>query len=193
MYCSTVFYNLQLAFNLVKTPAVRPQQGCRSRLKKSMSFAVPQRLPDFANQEQRQYDNWNHINRSTSRKNTFTYKDKPFYGGVHPTRRRRWFTSKWFLGSVIVFSVFWCMHRLLPGTQQEFEEDLYRHRDPGDWESRRERVKDVFMYSWKGYVDHAWGKDEYRPISGTGKNMIPEGGCLLKMILMYGRHGLDRY
>ena len=67
------------------------------------------------------------------------------------------------------------MHELLPGTQHEFEEEFYRERVALDWESRRERVKDVFMYSWKGYVNHAWGKDEYRPISGSGRNMIPEG------------------
>ena len=142
----------------------------------AMSFTVPQRLPDFSNQERRQYENWNHVNRSTSLKSPFTYKDKPFYGGVHPTRRRRWYTSKWFLGPIVVFFVFWWMHRLLPGTQSQFEEDLYHHRgDALDWESRRERVKEVFMYSWKGYVDHAWGKDEYRPISQTGRNMIPDG------------------
>ena len=68
------------------------------------------------------------------------------------------------------------MHRLLPGTQREYEDELYHQQgDALDWESRRERVKEVFIYSWKGYVDHAWGKDEYRPISGTGKNMIPDG------------------
>jgi endoplasmic reticulum Man9GlcNAc2 1,2-alpha-mannosidase len=141
-----------------------------------MSFNIPQRLPDFNNQERRQYENWNHVNRVPQRSNSaFTYKDKPFYGGVHPARRKRWYTSKWFIGSVTVIILFYFMHRLIPGTQQEFEEEFYRERVALDWESRRERVKDVFMYSWKGYVDHAWGKDEYRPISGSGRNMIPEG------------------
>jgi len=160
-----------------------------------MSFTVPQRLPDFANQERRQYENWNHVNRSTLRTSPFTYKDKPFYGGVHPARRRRWYTSKWFLGSIAVVFVFWCMHRLLPGTQQEFEEELHRHQraEEGDWEARRERVKEVFKYSWKGYVDHAWGKDEYRPISGTGKNMIPDGELVVSKFVLMGRHGLGYY
>jgi len=71
--------------------------------------------------------------------------------------------------------MFYFMHQLLPGTQREFEEEIYRKGEALDWDSRRERVKEVFMYSWKGYVNHAWGKDEYRPISGSGKNMIPEG------------------
>ena len=68
------------------------------------------------------------------------------------------------------------MHQLVPGTQREFEEEVFGNVVAADdWEGRRERVKEVFMYSWKGYVDHAWGKDEYRPISGSGRNMIPDG------------------
>ena len=141
-----------------------------------MSFSIPQRLPDFNNQERRQYENWNHIARPTrSPSSAFTYKDKPFYGGVHPARRKRWYTSKWFFGSLIVIVTFYMLHQLVPGTQHDFEEDFYRHQVALDWDSRRERVKEVFMYSWKGYVDHAWGKDEYRPISGSGRNMIPDG------------------
>jgi Glycosyl hydrolase family 47 len=147
-----------------------------------MSFSIPQRLPDFSNQDRRQYENWNHVSRNSHiRQNSvFTYKDKPFYGGVHPARRKHWYTSKWFFGGLGVLVLFYLMHRLVPGTQQEFEEELLRTpqgQGAVDWEARRERVKDVFIYSWKGYVDHAWGKDEYRPISGTGKNMIPEGSC----------------
>jgi endoplasmic reticulum Man9GlcNAc2 1,2-alpha-mannosidase len=140
-----------------------------------MSFAVPQRLPDFNDRDRRNFENWNHVNRPTRSNSAFTYKDKPFYGGVHPARRKRWYTSKWLLGPLGVLALFYLMHQLIPGTQHEFEEEIYRNQVPLDWDSRRERVKDVFMYSWKGYVDHAWGKDEYRPITGGGRNMIPEG------------------
>jgi endoplasmic reticulum Man9GlcNAc2 1,2-alpha-mannosidase len=141
-----------------------------------MSFSLPQRVPELNNHERRQYENWNHVARSTPIRSdsAFTYKDKPYYGGVHPTRRKRWYTSKWFIGVLGTVFLFWTMHKLVPGTQREFEEELQR-RPALDWESRRERVKDVFVYSWKGYVDHAWGKDEYRPISGSGVNMIPKG------------------
>ena len=140
-----------------------------------MSFALPQRLPDLNNYERRQYENWNHVNRPAQPNSAFIYKDKPYYGGVHPIRQKPWYTSKWFLGAIVVIILFYFMHQLAPGTQREYEEELYRNPVALDWESRRERVKDVFMYSWKGYVDHAWGKDEYRPISGSGRNMIPEG------------------
>ena len=139
-----------------------------------MSFVIPQRLPDFNDHERRQYDNWLHVNRG-KRMDPFTYKDKPYYGGVHPTRRKQWYCSKWFLAPIGAVILFYLMHQLVPGTQREFEKEMFRNREALDWDARRERVKEVFESSWKGYVDHAWGKDEYRPISGTGQNMIPDG------------------
>jgi len=146
-----------------------------------MSFTVPQRFPDFDNHERRQYENWSHVSRS-SRSPSYTYKDKPFYGGVHPIRQKRWFTSKWFLGPIGVIILFYFLHQLAPGTQHEWEDELYRGRVALDWESRRERV------------NHAWGKDEYRPISGSGRNMIPEGIlALFPLVLTDGRHGLGHY
>jgi endoplasmic reticulum Man9GlcNAc2 1,2-alpha-mannosidase len=141
-----------------------------------MSFAVPQRLPDFNNNERRKYENWTHSHRAPRSNSIHTYKDKPFYGGVHPTRRKRWYTSKWFLGTLLVLALFYLMHQLNPGTQRDFNEAVSRWTPETDeWEVKRERVKQVFLYSWKGYVEKAWGKDEYRPISGNGKNMIPDG------------------
>ena len=143
-----------------------------------MSFTIPQRLPDFNNPERRQYENWNHVNCPTRSNSAFTYKDKPFYGGVYPARRKSWYTSKWFLGPICTIFIIYLIHTLYPGTQHDFDGDMYLHKAANDWHSRRERVKEVFLYSWKGYVDHAWGKDEYRPISGSGRNMIPGGIAL---------------
>jgi len=145
----------------------------------TMSFTIPQRLPDFNNHETRQYENWSHVNRQKRSSSAFTYKDKPFYGGVHPARRKRWYTTKWFIGSISVLAFFYLLHKITPGTQREFDEEFEKNQGVWDWESRKERVKDAFMYSWKGYVDHAWGKDEYRPITGMGRNMIPEGRSVL--------------
>ena len=71
--------------------------------------------------------------------------------------------------------LFYFMHQLVPGAQRDLENELHRERVAFDWDSRRERVREAFLYSWRGYVDHAWGKDEYKPISGSGRNMIPEG------------------
>lgn len=30
---------------------------------------------------------------------------------------------------------------------------------------RLEAVRDAFRHAWKGYKDHAWGRDELKPIS----------------------------
>lgn len=146
-----------------------------------MSFAIPQRLPDFNNQERRQYENWNHVSRPTRSNSAFTYKDKPFYGGVHPARRKRWYTSKWLIGSLSICFIIYLIRQfssmVIHNHHHDIDEggEFFRQKVALDWDSRRERVKEVFIYSWKGYVDHAWGKDEYRPISGSGRNMIPEG------------------
>ncbi len=37
-------------------------------------------------------------------------------------------------------------------------------------ERRREVVKESFVHSWKGYMDHAWLRDEVAPISGKYKD-----------------------
>jgi hypothetical protein len=109
-----------------------------------------------------------------------TYKDKPYYGGAHPARRHRWYTSKWAVGTLVVFAFFFLMHRIVPRIQYQLEEEVARSStgspaEEDGWEARQGRVRDAFLYSWKGYVQNAWGKDEYRPISGTGVNMIPQG------------------
>ena len=44
------------------------------------------------------------------------------------------------------------------------------HEDPILKQVREERLQSVkvsFAHAWKGYKDHAWGKDEVAPISGT--------------------------
>lgn len=41
------------------------------------------------------------------------------------------------------------------------------------WPDAKQQVKDVFLESWAAYEQHAWGKDVYHPISGTGENMGP--------------------
>ena len=161
-----------------------------------MSFSLPQRVPDLNNPNRRSYENWTAVSQNSNNpprpppSSVFTYKDKPYYGGVHPARRKQWYTSKWVFGLVGAFLFFYLMHRIVPGTQHDFEEEIMKRPPTGmstEWENQRERVKDVFVYSWNGYVKHAWGKDEYRPISGTGVNMIPQGtASLFDAVLISG-------
>ncbi|KPM41816.1 Mannosyl-oligosaccharide 1,2-alpha-mannosidase [Neonectria ditissima] len=44
-----------------------------------------------------------------------------------------------------------------------------------DWNFRRDEVKHAFVTSWDAYKRHAWGKDRYHPVSGTGSQMSPKG------------------
>ena len=44
-----------------------------------------------------------------------------------------------------------------------------------DWDGRREKVKDIFIQSWDGYQQYAWGHDIYHPLSKEGEQMSDEG------------------
>ncbi|ODQ56767.1 glycoside hydrolase family 47 protein [Wickerhamomyces anomalus NRRL Y-366-8] len=39
------------------------------------------------------------------------------------------------------------------------------------WSEKQDLVKEAFRDSWKHYEQDAWGKDVYKPLSKTGKNM----------------------
>lgn len=42
------------------------------------------------------------------------------------------------------------------------------------WPAAKEEVKQVFLESWHSYENNAWGKDVFKPVTGTGKNMGPK-------------------
>ncbi|KAL4931318.1 glycoside hydrolase family 47 protein [Aspergillus undulatus] len=48
------------------------------------------------------------------------------------------------------------------------------HKD-NHWDERREEVKDAFMATWDAYAEHAWGQDQFHPISKTGSQIAPSG------------------
>ncbi|KIR99692.1 mannosyl-oligosaccharide alpha-1,2-mannosidase [Cryptococcus deuterogattii 2001/935-1] len=41
---------------------------------------------------------------------------------------------------------------------------------------KREAVKEAFEWSWHAYEKHAWGADEYQPLTQTGSNLTSLGG-----------------
>ncbi|KAI9681671.1 MAG: mannosyl-oligosaccharide alpha-1,2-mannosidase [Trizodia sp. TS-e1964] len=47
--------------------------------------------------------------------------------------------------------------------------------DPADWNDRREKVKEAFILNWNAYDQHAWGMDEFHPLSKKGNQMSPKG------------------
>jgi len=51
--------------------------------------------------------------------------------------------------------------------------------------ARLEAVKSNFTHAWKGYKDHAWLKDEVRPVSGQPHN--PFGGWAATLVDSLGK------
>ncbi|WWD18947.1 hypothetical protein CI109_103403 [Kwoniella shandongensis] len=41
---------------------------------------------------------------------------------------------------------------------------------------KREAVKEAFEWSWHAYEKHAWGSDEFQPLSQSGSNLTSAGG-----------------
>lgn len=48
---------------------------------------------------------------------------------------------------------------------------------------RRKAIRDAFLHAWNGYERNAWGFDELKPISGSGRNWV-EGGIGMNIIDM---------
>lgn len=46
-------------------------------------------------------------------------------------------------------------------------------------EERQARVKESFVHAWNGYKEHAWGKDEVSPVSGSYRNSFGGWGATL--------------
>ncbi|KAI1956416.1 mannosyl-oligosaccharide alpha-1,2-mannosidase [Ophidiomyces ophidiicola] len=132
------------------------------------------------------------------------YKDKPYYaakrgagGSFMPHTKRGRKRKIVFLGALVVFGLtawwLWAggkVDRILSrgkGTNNVHGEELWKwvrdfqkEEDAAkgrtvNWEERRERVKDAFIISWDGYEKHAWGRDEYFPISKSGRDMVQGG------------------
>lgn len=45
----------------------------------------------------------------------------------------------------------------------------------GPSNERQQKVVDAFLHAWKGYKEHAWGKDELRPLSKTSSSWFNLG------------------
>ncbi|KAL9621263.1 MAG: hypothetical protein Q9160_004284 [Pyrenula sp. 1 TL-2023] len=115
------------------------------------------------------------------------YKDKPqpHYG----TRRRKGFLRSRKTLALICLGVFALITWLRPFSTSaprrreawkggDIFDGLFKADAPSktlDWSLRRDLVKEAFVATWNSYSAHAWGMDEYHPISKKGRNMV-EGG-----------------
>lgn len=87
------------------------------------------------------------------------YKDKPYYkAGAQRQAKRKWLRKRIFLlFSGVLFGLWWfgvfsssgmALPRI-PGNDMDKKAE--------DWDTKRERVKKVFVQSWEAYEKHAWG------------------------------------
>lgn len=115
------------------------------------------------------------------------YKDKP--QPHYATRRRKGFLrsrKSWVVICLGVFGIFsWLkpFSASAPRRREAWEggdilDGLFKADSPSgtpDWSFRRDLVREAFVATWNSYSAHAWGMDEYHPISKKGRNMV-EGG-----------------
>lgn len=98
------------------------------------------------------------------------YKDKPGYGA---NGRRKGENRGAKAGTLALFAIIilWLTGLLpLPGFP---EISAGQNSDAYKWRSRKEAVRQAFITSWDYYAEHAWGMDEFHPVSLSSRNM----GC----------------
>ncbi|KAI6249684.1 Mannosyl-oligosaccharide 1,2-alpha-mannosidase [Erysiphe necator] len=113
------------------------------------------------------------------------YKDKPFTY-IPSRRQRRTWRQRWVFGTgVLLFMLLtylwwlsWNRKNLDMGNSKGSWNWLSKpehNESEVNWLERRERVKEAFVLSWDAYDRHAWGYDEFHPVSKKGRQMTPNG------------------
>ncbi|EWC43921.1 hypothetical protein DRE_01273 [Drechslerella stenobrocha 248] len=132
------------------------------------------------------------------------YKDKPYYSSTTSTygyrRRRRDIFLRKRVGVVVLLAigaVYWWftsygVSKIADASatnQDDSQSRIVQKESTGwftgkpkgsgssakKWLERRERVKEVFMISWDAYANHAWGYDQFYPVTRDGRQMAPKG------------------
>lgn len=163
-----------------------------------MSFSVPRTVPSFGNPSQRRREDalWAAA-RGGGR--LPMYKDKPFgyayadggswRGGRGGLFRRRRRVMLALLAAGLIFGAFWLTGWFSSGDGRRKDvgegksswswsrgKDAEGKGKGGiDWGKRRDRVVEAFKLSWSAYERHAWGMDEFHPVSKDGRYMAPKG------------------
>ncbi|RBR08164.1 uncharacterized protein FIESC28_10356 [Fusarium coffeatum] len=148
----------------------------------AMAFSMPRTAPDF-NSRQRDLEDqfWGSGQRSKKSDRLPMYKDKPF-AMPYDDEDRPWWKRKKVLGIIaLIFTlIYWFGSSSKAPKKRTVTTDwsftgLSKHDKKVDWDHRRDRVVEAFELSWDAYSRHAWGFDEFHPISKTGENMAPKG------------------
>lgn len=96
------------------------------------------------------------------------YKDKPINKQKQLSERRK----KMFFKAFVLGIAFYCCYYIGWFLKNQVYNDEYSS-DSLSWAEKQDQVRDAFRESWKHYEHDAWGKDVYKPLSKTGKNMGP--------------------
>ncbi|EHK17459.1 glycoside hydrolase family 47 protein [Trichoderma virens Gv29-8] len=166
--------------NVFKATALRAAQNIREAATQAsanaleMSFSMPKHVPDFGDPSRALEDRaWAALSRRG---------DKP-YAYAPSMRLRPWWRRKKVLGAItaaVVFLLyitgFFSGHPEAKTSGSAFSWlRLSQDRDHVDWDERRQSVVEAFEVSWDAYERYAWGKDEFHPVSKTGRNMAAKG------------------
>ena len=115
------------------------------------------------------------------------YKDKPY---AYPGRRKKqwWQQRRYVAGALVSLAVIsWWFGILSPLSyftsrggevatpQKSKSKSWFSSGQAIDWDVRAEKVRETFKTSFAGYEKHAWGYDEYHPVSHGKKQMTQSG------------------
>ncbi|KAK9369107.1 glycoside hydrolase [Lipomyces kononenkoae] len=166
-----------------------------------MSFSVQQKAPDFSSTarsvEEYVWSKASGVSGAGSGRNRPTssdlplYKDKPLNRSL--SRRNKWTRSMWISIGIVLGIAMYMFYRILFPANNERKLSWIFGRKGGKakiWKDRQFQVREAFLESWNGYEKYAFGKDIYRPVAKTSRNMAPEGmgwiivDCLDTMMIM---------
>ncbi|KAG0133549.1 glycoside hydrolase [Tuber indicum] len=102
------------------------------------------------------------------------YKDKPYYQRSGRDRRKMYRRKRFLGGLIAVFGLFYWFG-YFSGTGTSILPIKKKTKEIVNWEDRREKVKEAFTLSWNAYEKHAWGNDQFFPVTKAGRQMIPKG------------------
>ncbi|CCG85113.1 protein of unknown function, partial [Taphrina deformans PYCC 5710] len=119
--------------------------------------------------------------RDSDSKTWYAKKDKPFYGGV-PRARGPFYRKRRYpiLGLALLILLFFYFRSASDPRSILTRENGEKGQEDNGLQSlsntaKQGRIRGVFLESWGAYTRSAWGKDEFKPVSKTGKNMITGG------------------
>lgn len=98
--------------------------------------------------------------------------------------------GKWkkaFFVFVLVFVVFYLHSRASRGEEKATTKQRKKTSNGNDFADDeyipgKEFVKQMTLHAWRGYREHAWGKDELNPLSRTGSDFYGEHSLALTVI-----------